>query len=129
MQFRRMRPRVSPAPVNRMLGHDQPGLGAHPQPVRRVFDELAHGRIGKAVGHAVRLHGLAVIARDPGRIERQPDVPLPILNDLLHTRGRQGAVRREVREGELLRGRRPGDQEEEQATPHGAECSARGAKG
>jgi len=91
--------------VERLLRHDEPRLRARPQVMRAVLGDLAHGEVEEAVGRAVRLHGVAVVASEAGRVEGQPDVAEVVLHDLLHAgRGeRDLVVRRVVREGELLR--------------------------
>src|SRR5260370_971005 len=79
-----------------------------------VFDDLAHGEVVEAVAGAVILHRVAVVARQPGRIEREPDVAEMVLHDLLHAGRRERRdliVGREVREGELLRCGRQGHQQ------------------
>jgi len=93
--------------------------------MRRVFDDLAHGRIRQTIARAVRLHRAPVVPRDAGGVEGHPDVALMILNDLLHARRGQRqrlTARREVGERKLLRAasERRHDQEKEQAGPHEA---------
>jgi hypothetical protein len=101
--------------------------------MRRVLDDLAHGRIHQAVARPVRLHGAAVVARDAGRIKGHPDVALVILDDLLHARGWQRkrlSAGREMGKRKFLRaaGERRCDQQEQQAGPHTVSV-ARGGPG
>ncbi len=69
------------------LRNDESRIGADPQMMRRVLDDLPHGEIGEAVADAVVLHRVAVVARDAGGEEAEPDVSEMILDDLLDACG------------------------------------------
>ena len=90
--------------------------------MRPILGDLAQRQIAQAVLDAVLLHRVAVVARQAGRIEREPDVAEVVLRHFLDAGGGERIdliVRREVAERKFLRRReRERDEQRWNEAPH-----------
>ena len=107
--------------IERFFGDHQSRLRSRPKMMRPILRDLAHCQVAQAILDAVLLHRVAVVARQAGRIEGEPDVAEVVLRYLLDAGGGERMdliVGREVAERKFLRTEAERDEQRWHQAPH-----------